>query len=111
VLAQLKSSKKSVRTDEKSRMKNRSWKSRIKTARRKLEAALEGQGGENLDTLFRDYTSVIDRAVTKGVVHRNNASRKKTRMAHKLKYSVVPEKQPTAKPSDETEKEASEASE
>jgi small subunit ribosomal protein S20 len=113
-VAQHKAAKKSVRTSEKARMRNRSWKSKIKTARRKLEAALEGQESENLDALYRDYTSVIDRAVSKGVIHRNNASRKKTRMAHALSgadvSAAVSKKDSQAKTPEESEEPASAAS-
>ncbi len=65
-------------------MRNRMWKSRIKTAKNKLEKALDEKKVDDIDTLFREYVSVIDSAESKGVIHRNTASRKKTRMAQKL---------------------------
>ena len=86
-MAQLKSAKKSIRKDEMARMSNRSWKSRIKTARRKLESAIEGNKTDTIDDLFREYESVVDRAVSKGVLHNNTASRKKTRMAQRMKHT------------------------
>ncbi len=78
-----KSAKKSVRQDKKARDRNRTWKSRIKTARKKLETALLNQK-DGLNGLFREYVSVVDMAASKGVIHRNNAARKKTKMAQKL---------------------------
>lgn len=69
------------------RMSNRSWKSRIKTARRKLESAIEGNKTDTIDDLFREYESVVDRAVSKGVLHKNTASRKKTKMAQRMKHT------------------------
>jgi len=86
-VAQLKSAKKSIRTDAMARMSNRSWKSRIKTARRKLESAIEGNKTDTIDDLFREYESVVDRAVSKGVLHKNTASRKKTKMAQRMKHT------------------------
>jgi small subunit ribosomal protein S20 len=83
-LASHKSAKKSVRQDEKVRMRNRMWKSRIKTARKKLEKALEEKQNDNLDSLYREYVSIVDSAVSKGVIHQNTASRKKSRMYQKL---------------------------
>jgi small subunit ribosomal protein S20 len=78
-------------------MSNRSWKSRIKTARRKLESAIEGNKSDTIDDLFREYESLVDRAVSKGVLHKNTASRKKTRMAQRMKHpGEAPE--PTKKP-------------
>ena len=84
-MAQIKSAKKSVRKDEIARMKNRSWKSRIKTTRKKLEDAIEGNKTDTLSDLFREYESVIDKAVSKGVLHKKTASRKKTGMAQRMK--------------------------
>jgi len=83
-LASHKSAKKSVRQDAKARMRNRMWKSRIKTAKNKLEKAFEEKKADDIDTLYKEYISVIDSAASKGVIHRNTASRKKARMAQKL---------------------------
>ena len=85
-MASHKSAKKSVRQDAKARMRNRMWKSRIKTAKTKLEKAL-AEKGDNVDSLFREYVSIVDSAASKGVIHRNTASRKKSRMSHKLPSS------------------------
>ena len=84
-MAQHKAAKKSVRHDVKERLRNRGWKSKIKTARKKLETALERNETKDLGTLFREYVSIIDRATSKGVLHKNTASRKKTNMAQRLK--------------------------
>jgi len=83
-LASHKSAKKSVRQDAKVRMRNRMWKSRIKTAKNKLERAFEQKKVDDIDTLYKEYNSVVDSAASKGVIHRNTASRKKARMAQKL---------------------------
>jgi small subunit ribosomal protein S20 len=80
------SAKKRVRQDRKRNQRNRMYKSRIRTAKKKLEQALDG-GGEDVRELYRQYVSVVDRAVSRGVVHRNTASRKKTRMAHRLQQA------------------------
>gem|GEM_PF-442298 len=87
-MAQLKSAKKSIHKNEMARMSNRSWKSRIKTARKKLEDAIEENKTDTLDGLFREYESVIDKAVSKGVVHKKTASRKKTGMAQRMKRAA-----------------------
>ncbi len=60
------------------------WKSRMKTAKNKLERAVEEKQSDDVDTLFREYVSIVDSAASKGVIHRNTASRKKNRMAQKL---------------------------
>lgn len=81
-----KAAKKSVKQDRKANQRNRMYKSRMRTAKKKLEQALTGKG-ENTDELFHRYVSSVDRAVSRGVVHRNTASRKKTRMAHRLQQA------------------------
>ncbi len=80
-----KSAKKSVRQDREKRLKNRSWKSKIKTAGTKIEAALDKNDGEALDSLYREYVSIVDRAVSSGVIHKKLAARKKSRLAQKIK--------------------------
>jgi small subunit ribosomal protein S20 len=65
-------------------MSNRIWKSKVKSAKKKLENALEKNERDDFEALFRNYVSVVDRATSKGVIHKNNAARKKTRMAQRL---------------------------
>ncbi|MFO7264964.1 MAG: 30S ribosomal protein S20 [Limnochordales bacterium] len=65
-------------------LRNRMIKSRMKTFIRKYEAAL-AQGDLALSAeLLRKATSEIDRAAAKGVIHRNAASRRKSRLAAKF---------------------------
>ncbi len=69
----LKSAKKRLRQDEKKHARNQAAKTRIKT---EIKKALSG--AENA------AFSVIDRAASKGIMHRNAAARKKSRLAKKL---------------------------
>jgi small subunit ribosomal protein S20 len=75
---------KRARQSEKARLRNRNWKSKIKTSKGKLEIAIENKEIEALSSLYNDYVSVIDRAASRKVLHKNNASRKKARMARKI---------------------------
>jgi small subunit ribosomal protein S20 len=84
-LAQHKSAKKSVRKDADARIRNRSWKSRIKTARKKLETAIEGKKTDEIQNLLREFESVVDKAVSKGVLHKKTASRRKSTMVQRIK--------------------------
>ena len=84
-MAQHRSAEKSVRQDAKARLRNRGWKSKIKTARRRLEDALVSGETGNLAELFRAYASTVDRATAKGVLHKTTAARRKRSMARKLK--------------------------
>lgn len=76
--------RKRARQNEKARVRNRMWKSRIKTLKNKLEKSIEKKETDILSSLYNDYVSVIDKASSKGVIHKNNASRKKMRMTKKI---------------------------
>lgn len=79
-MPRIKSAIKRVEVAERNREKNRSWKSSIRTARTKVEDAVSsadaGAGVEAMKNAF----SVIDRAVSKGVLHKNTAARRKARL-------------------------------
>jgi small subunit ribosomal protein S20 len=74
----IKSAAKRVRQDEKRRMRNRINKSKLRTALKKYDGAEDK--AEALPKAF----AALDRAVGKGVIHRNKADRKKSRLAKKL---------------------------
>ena len=74
-----KSSEKRVRQSEKRRVINRSNRTKVRTYIKKLRAALDGQSGDVQSTL-PETISVIDKAVQKGVMHKNAAARYKSRL-------------------------------
>jgi len=83
-LPQIKSSVRSVKTDAERRARNFAIKSAVKTVSRKtLESAAAGKV-EEATSLLSKATSTIDKAVSKGVIHKNTAARKKSRMAKNL---------------------------
>ena len=65
---------------EKRRLRNKMIKSRIKTWARKVREAVTEKKTEVALKNFEEFKSLIDRAVSKGVYHKNNAARKKSRM-------------------------------
>ena len=80
-----KSAERRVRTAERNRLYNRFWTTRCKNAVKKvLEAVETGDSTEAIKT-FDVAQSVIDKAVVKGVMHRNTANRRKKMMAKRLK--------------------------
>ena len=80
-----KSAKKRVLTSERNRLYNKYWTSRSKTAVKSLlEAVASGNKDEALKS-FNVAQSVIDKAVVKGVMHKNTAARRKALMARNLK--------------------------
>lgn len=76
-----KSVKKRERQNLKRRLRNQMWKSRIKTAIKKVKRALEeGSSQEVIEELARQATSVIHKAAQKGVIHDRTAARKISRL-------------------------------
>ena len=68
------------RQSEKRRLRNRAGKSAIKTATRNLREAIAGGKKDEAVALLKTAVSLLDEAVTKGVLHRNNASRRVSRL-------------------------------
>ena len=65
--------------------RNRGARSRMRTALRHLREALASGNPERATNQFRSTVSVLDKAVAKGVVHKNTASRYKARLSARLK--------------------------
>ncbi len=82
VLANIKSAKKRVLTSKVRQERNKSIKSGIKTATKKVLAAVESADKELAAKELLNATSVIDKAAKKGVLHKNTASRKVSRLAN-----------------------------
>ncbi|MBP2645384.1 MAG: ribosomal protein [Firmicutes bacterium] len=80
----IKSSERSVKTDALRRSQNLSTKSTVRTAIRKVTASVDAGNADESKTLLTNASSVIDKAVAKGVLHKNAAARKKSRLAKKI---------------------------
>ena len=85
----IKSAKKRVKIIEKKTLRNNMIKSGYKSAVRKFEEAIEAGNVEEAKTLFVLATKKIDQACTKGVLVKNTAARKKSRLAKKLNAVVA----------------------
>ena len=75
-----KSAEKRVRQNEKRREINRSNRSRVRTQIKKLRAALSAKDKNLSQELLNPTVSVIDKAVNKGLLHKNTAARYKSRL-------------------------------
>jgi small subunit ribosomal protein S20 len=75
-----KSAEKRVRQNEKRREVNRGNRSRLRTGIKRLRAVLESGDAGSAQTLLPETVSLIDKAVQKGVLHRNAAARYKSRL-------------------------------
>jgi len=83
-MANIKSSKKDMITSEKARQRNVACRSAVKTAKRKVLDALAINDIEAAQKLFRDAESMIARAGKKGVLKKEAASRKISRLAQRV---------------------------
>ena len=77
-MANIKQAKKRNRTNELRRQKNSSVRSRMKTFFKSAMSALEAKDAEQVKEVLPKALAEIDRAASKGVIHANSASRKKS---------------------------------
>ena len=80
----IKSAKKRVVVTEKKNSQNKMIRSAVKTAIKKFNAALAAGDAEAAEKLLPETVSVIDSAASKGILHKNNAANKKSKMTVKL---------------------------
>jgi small subunit ribosomal protein S20 len=86
-MANIASQEKRILRSARERQENRQYTSAIKTYFRRLQTAVEGGDDEAADTEHRRLVQLIDKAVKRGALHRNNGARKKSRAA-KLRRSA-----------------------
>jgi small subunit ribosomal protein S20 len=79
------SAKKSLRQTEKRRLRNRAVKKELKLQIKKVQAAAKSGTPDVLRTEVNTANKKLDRAASKRVIHRNQASRKKSQLARLLK--------------------------
>jgi small subunit ribosomal protein S20 len=77
-VANIKSQKKRVLTNEKARLRNKSVKSSVKTSIRRFHEAAESGDAAKAQTLARSAARSLDKAVAKGVIHKNQAANRKS---------------------------------
>lgn len=87
-MANLSSSKKDIRRSEKRRIANQSVKSSIKTYIKKTRVAVAGGDADATKVALTDAIKALDKAAQRGVIHKNQAARRKSRIA-KLANSVA----------------------
>lgn len=83
-MANIKSQKKRILTNEKARLRNNAYKSELKTYVRRLDTAIESGDKDAAATALRDVSRKYDKAVSKGVLHKNNAANKKSGLAARV---------------------------
>ena len=88
MLRKNKSAIKKARQGEKNRLRNAHVKSTMKTNIKKVLLALQGKDKDGLQQTFKEAVTCIDKAASKGVIHKNNAARRVSRLAKKVDRSL-----------------------
>ncbi len=86
-MANIKSQKKRNITNEKARMRNRSVRSELKTAVKRVEAAVADENVEEAKKQAQVACRLMDKAASKGIIHKNQAANRKSGVT-KLASSV-----------------------
>jgi small subunit ribosomal protein S20 len=86
-LANNKQSKKRILINETKRLRNRPYRSAARTYVKKAEVAIKAGDRDAATTAVGEALSMLDRVVSKGIIHRNNAARRKSRLMKK--YNVM----------------------
>ena len=80
----IKSSMKDVIRSKNAYEMNKARKSEMKTVIKKFEAALAGGDRAAAEVAYKAAVTIVDKAVTKGILHKNTAARKKSSMTLQL---------------------------
>ena len=80
-MANIKSQKKRALTNAKANLKNAAEKSQIKTAMKKVNTAVLANDKEAAAKAFNEANSLLDKAATSHLIHKNNVARKKANLA------------------------------
>jgi len=83
-VANIKSQKKRILTNEKARQRNNSVKSELRTAINKVNAAVAAGDKEAATPALQAASRKLDKAVSKGVIHKNNAANRKSAISKKV---------------------------
>lgn len=83
-MANIKSQIKRIRTNEQARLRNKAVKSSVKTAIRRFRQAADAGDAASAVTLAQEASRALDKAASKGVLHRNQAANKKSALAKRV---------------------------
>jgi len=87
-MANIKSAKKRIKVTYRRTLRNKRLKSALRTVIRKFEHALTSANREEAAAALKKALVAIDKAATKGILHKNNAARKKSRLSRRFSKSA-----------------------
>ncbi len=83
-MANTRSAIKRIRSNERKRVRNRTVRSRARTAVTTARSEVESAGGKQAGAKVLEALRQLDRAAEKGIIHKNNAARRKSRLMKRL---------------------------
>lgn len=83
-MANIKSSIKRIKTNAKRRLRNVATRKTVKIAVKRVEKAIGQNAPEEALALYHNAAKALEKAATKGAIHRNKAARKKSRLMKKI---------------------------
>jgi len=83
-VANIKSQIKRNLTNEKARLRNKATKSSLKTAVKRFRTAADAGNSAAAELALRDVSRQLDKAASKGIIHRNQAANRKSALAQRL---------------------------
>ena len=83
-MANIKSQIKRNKQNEKARLRNKAVKSELKTSVRKFREAADAGNAEAAETAMRAASIKLDKAASKGVIHKNQAANRKSAIAKRI---------------------------
>ncbi len=83
-MANIKSQKKRILTNEKAHERNKAVKSELKTAVRQTREAIASGDKDKATAALKNANRKLDKAVSKGVIHKNQAANRKSAIASKV---------------------------
>lgn len=83
-MANIQSQKKRIKTNEKARLRNKDVKSAVKTAVRKFREAADAGDTAAATALAREANRTLDKAASKGVIHKNQAANRKSSISKRV---------------------------
>jgi len=89
-LAHSKSAKKSIRISKERRSRNRAITSTVKTSVGRAQKLIQGKDQESAKEAVKQATIALDKAAQKGIIHKRNAARRKSRLTKKLNAAPTP---------------------
>lgn len=83
-MANIKSAQKRIKVIEAKTLRNRMVKSALKTKIKKFEVAVNAKNADEAKAAYIEASKALDMAASKGVIHKNKAANKKSKLALKL---------------------------